>query len=524
MSKTVAQRMATLFAGFLGAHGTHGEPQQDPDSLKWHIKKTARTVPGPATVELWEKHLSGERPLGVAPIREDGTCLWGSGDVDDYEIDIIQLVQAIERAKLPLVPCYSKSGGVHLFLFLSEPAPAVEVQRYLRDVLARLGYANSEVFPKQTEILADRGDKPNWIVMPYFGGTYDNKLRMQVGVKASGGEQTVQEFLALAEERRQPRSALAARARSRPAPSVNGTAPPGTGVAFSDGPPCLQHLVVGGIKPGYQNNTLLMMGIYFKKTNPSDWEALLEQANQDHLDPPGSSEGLASVIRSLRSKDYLYTCKTEPMKSHCNAAVCRARRYGVGDEGAFPAISGISKLDTDPPIWFVNVEDSRLEVNTEELQDYRRFHAKCMSELNRCYMAIKQSDWFTVLSEAMRDVHLVPAPQEVGRQGIFHERLEEFLTNRQRGTSREDLLRGRPWEDEEAGRHYFRLRDLSKFLEREGDKTTSRGQMTEQIKRFGGGDHFFNIKGHGVNVWWVPSRQFRRPPQSDSPSVPGVPV
>jgi hypothetical protein len=512
-----------LFVGFQGSHGTHGDPVQEPGSLKWGIKRTdgkgARTVPGPPTLEMWEEHLAGRRPLGVAPLIEDGTCFWGSGDIDDYEVNAVQLVQTVEKMKLPLVPCRSKSGGIHLFLFMAEPVPAVEVQRYLRDVLARLGYAKSEVFPKQAEVIVSRGDHANWMIMPYYGDDYGGRLQMQVGLKAGGGEMTLGEFLSHAEGMRQPRSVLAARPRATP----SATGKPADG-PFADGPPCLQHLAVGRVKAGHQNNTLLMMGIYYKRVYPATWREELERANHALLSPPGSADGLSSVIRSLSQKDYNYTCKTEPMRSHCNSSVCRMRKYGVGDEGAFPTISGMAKLDVDPPVWFVNVEEARLEVTTEELQDYRRFHAVCMSRLNRCYMALKQADWFVAVAEAMKDVQLLPTPQEVGREGMFGEMLEEFLTNRQRGTSREDLLRGRPWEDEEEGRHYFRLKDLAKFLQREGDRTTTRGQMTSAIKRLGGGDRFFNVKQKGVSCWWVPSSAVHPPERTDPPPVSGVPV
>jgi hypothetical protein len=519
--------MMELFAGFEGAHGTHGEPQQDADSVKWHIKKTARTISGAGpTVKLWEQHLAGKTPLGVAPIRSDNMCVWGCGDVDDYEVNALELIRQIEKMKLPLVPCRSKSGGLHLFLFLAQPAPATEVQRFLRDVMARLGYANSEVFPKQTEVLLARGDKPNWMVMPYFGGDFGGRLMLQVGLKASGGEQTPEEFLTFAEGMRQPRDALAVRAR-RPTGqrrSAGAAEAPEPDQPFGDGPPCLQHLAAAGVHAGQQNNTLLMMGIYFKKRWPADWKEHLERANIEFLDPPGSAEGLTSVIRSLSSKDYNYTCKTEPMKSHCNSAMCRARRFGVGEEGAFPVISGIAKLDTDPPIWFISVEEQRLEVSTDTLQNYQKFHAVCMDRLNRCFTSLKQTDWLAVLSEAMRDVHLIESPPEVGRTGVFAEMLEEFLTNRQRGTTKEDILRGRPWEDEEEGRHYFQLKDLAKFLLREGDKTTTRGQMTSAIRKMGGDSKFINIKSTGRNVWWVPSDQFSHTTSGDPPPVRGVPV
>ena len=94
---TTAERMMALFAGFASAHGTHGEPVQD--GLKWAIKTTARTVREPVTKQLWEKHLRGEISLGVIPIREDGTCSWGSIDVDQYGEDFLKLIDKAERGK-----------------------------------------------------------------------------------------------------------------------------------------------------------------------------------------------------------------------------------------------------------------------------------------------------------------------------------------------------------------------------------------------------------------------------------------
>src|ERR1019366_8696331 len=114
-SRAAAEALMLLFAGFAGAHGTHGTPTQEPDSLKWAIKTTARTLRQPVTVDLWLSHLTGERPLGVIPIREDSTSSWGSIDIDDYDKVLLVLVGRIQREKIPLVACRSKSGGLHLF-------------------------------------------------------------------------------------------------------------------------------------------------------------------------------------------------------------------------------------------------------------------------------------------------------------------------------------------------------------------------------------------------------------------------
>jgi hypothetical protein len=87
-----------------------------------------------------------------------------------YGEDLTTLIKKVEAAKLPLVPCRSKSGGLHLFMFATEPVLAKAMQDCLRELAAGLGIAGSEIFPKQAELLSDRGDQGTWMIMPYFGG------------------------------------------------------------------------------------------------------------------------------------------------------------------------------------------------------------------------------------------------------------------------------------------------------------------------------------------------------------------
>ena len=65
-----AGRLMALFEGFDGAHGTHGKTEQSVEKGgKLEIKKSARTVREPVTLELWTDHVAGERPLGSRPDR-----------------------------------------------------------------------------------------------------------------------------------------------------------------------------------------------------------------------------------------------------------------------------------------------------------------------------------------------------------------------------------------------------------------------------------------------------------------------
>lgn len=525
-----AKRLMELFRGNGSAHGTHGVPEREPGSLKWNIKRTAQTLLKPPTETMWEQHVAGKRPLGIVPIREDNSCSWGSIDFDEYDVDVLKIVERSEQAKYPLVPCRSKSGGLHLFLFLEEPSPASEVQSTLRETAASLGLAKCEIFPKQTELLAEQRDVGNWMVMPYYGDTFGGKLKMQHGLKKSGAEMTVTEFCTFAEKRRTTVEALLAchkvvpitAGKSKRRASGDSSSPGD----FTDGPPCLQHLTAAGVQTDGRKRFLFHAAVYFKRIDPDGWKRRVEDANGRYFKPPLPASEVTSIQSSLTKKDYEYTCKEEPMRSHCDSVACRVRKFGVGRGGGeFPVISGMSKLDADPPIWFVDVEGARLELSTDELQQYQRFHRACMQRVNKCYGLMKQDTWLRLVSEAMENVQIIRVPEEVSSAGRFRELLEEYLTNRAAGERREDLRAGRPWHDEKEGRRYFVLRAFVKFLTQEGVRDVTRPQIVEHVRKLGGGSHLFNFQNkQSVSTWWVPTDKIRSIGQLDTPPINGEPI
>jgi hypothetical protein len=195
----LAARMHALFAGSDRGHGSHGVPVQEPGAVKWTIRNTAITRPGPATLELWKEHLKGGTPLGVIPIRGDDACLWGGINVDEYNVNLLQVIAKVEAAGL--VPCRSKSGGFHLFLFLKGWIRAEKLNPQLIRLAARLGLSSkTEIFPKQLRLVSEH-DRGNWITMPY-GQTFGGKLCAQVGLRSNGTEMTAEEFLDCAEKLR----------------------------------------------------------------------------------------------------------------------------------------------------------------------------------------------------------------------------------------------------------------------------------------------------------------------------------
>jgi hypothetical protein len=69
-----------------------------------------------------------------------------------------------------------------------------------------------------------------------------------------------------------------------------------------------------------------------KKSDPAAWEAAVDADDQRYLDPPLDAKALAAVIKSVRTHDYFYKCKDQPICAVCDKATCRTRQFGIGPD------------------------------------------------------------------------------------------------------------------------------------------------------------------------------------------------
>lgn len=500
-----AERMMKLFAGFEGAHGTHGSYEQNQSKNgKLEIKKSARTIREPVTVDLWKQHLAGTRALGIIPVNEKAECVWGCIDVDRYDINHAAVVKELKNKNLPLIVCRTKSGGLHAFLFLKKPDTAENVRVVLKRMAALMGWGDSEIFPKQNKILAEKGDLGSWLNMPYFGGDKSDRY----AVKDTMAGYSLGEFLDMAEK---------SRITLDDVPSTNEN-------EFSrDAPPCLEHLASMGFPEGTRNNGLFALGIYAKKKWPDDWRKHLERMNRDYMTPPLSSDEVLGVVKGLEKKDYNYTCREQPLCSHCESSLCRTRKFGVTPSGSYPEITGLSKLESEPPIWFLDIEEQRLQLTTKELQNYREFQHVCMEKLTVFYMPIKTETWVQIVGTAMKNAVIIEAPEDMSISGHFMELLEQFCTDRHRATRWEEIHQGRPFHDEETGRYYFRLRDLENHLKKSDFRHWGRNEIGNKLKEIGEYG-FKKIDGKGVNLFNIDEELINGDPTSKLPKSEGNPI
>lgn len=491
----LAKKFMEIFAGMEEAHGTY--EIRGPARMDGKRTGQARTIREPVSVALWSEHLAGTNSIGIVPIRTDETCSWGCIDVDVYPVDHKEVLRRIKDAGLPMCVTVSKSGGAHAFLFLEKPTPAAELQPVLHDIAAQLGYGTSEVFPKQIKVLYERGDIGNWLNMPYFGNS-------RLGLDEAGNELTPEEFIEFAFGRRTSLEKL--HVNGKEGKKSKKAEPDWAKIEplLKDGPPCLQHLALISIPEGARNLGLFAFGVFARKAYPDDWKARLEEYNRKFTGgKPISTKEMATLMKSLERKDYHYRCKDAPINAHCNSGLCRTKRFGIKGDDGMPIFSGLTKLNTDQPLWFLDIEGGgRLELETKELQEQKAFQLKCMKTLTVVPVRMKEDQWQTLLNELMKNVVIVEAPPDVSLEGQFEDLLSAFCTDRAQAQTRDEILLGKPWTD--AGRTYFRMADLEHYLVRNRFVVWTRTQIMNKLRKMNGDSHFFNLKGHGVRVWWVP--------------------
>ncbi len=481
--------MRTLFQGLDRAYGTYEINKKKKVGGGTKNVGTAKTIKDKVSDTLWEDHLKGETGLGIVPIMDDSNCRFGAIDIDVYEgLDIQKIFDEISEQGMPLVPFRTKSGGLHLFCFTKEDVTATLMQSKLSLFASVLGFGGAEIFPKQTEILADRGDIGQWINMPYFDYENSDRHAWTLG----GKKLSIEEFFKMAES-------VWFRAADLEAFSVHLVSD------IADGPPCLQQIVTTGFQSGTRNDGFFNIAIYLKKAYPDDWEAHVDDYNNKYLDPPIQSGEIQQIIKSVRNKDYGYTCNKSPLKDHCNSTKCRGRKFGIGDRAEAPVLTALTKYDTDPPLWFVNLEGSgRLELTTEDLQSQLRFQRKCMEQGNIMPPIVKAPMWQSIINKLMEKLSIIEAPQDASPKGLLFEYLERFCTGKAQAKNREEVLMGKAWTD--SGKHWFRMMDFIDYLERNRFKDFKVQKISSILKQeMKGEHHFVNLKGKGANLWSISS-------------------
>ena len=260
---SLTEELLNAFEGFSGAHG-----QTEVSNQRMNGKQKAKSfiVRQPLTLELMQGHIDGVKGVGAIPINEKNQCKFGALDIDEYPLDHKQLVDKLNQFKIPCIVCRSKSGGAHIFFFFTEWMEAADFRDKAAEIAAALGHGRCEIFPKQEQVLVERGDVGNFINLPYF----DAEKTLRFAYWKDGRvyvEATLQEFIdRIHKIKCDPNKFMDISVGGKPN-------------LYPGYVPCLKSLLTMGIFEGGRNKAAFQLGVFLQKSAPNDWKTQLEQLN-----------------------------------------------------------------------------------------------------------------------------------------------------------------------------------------------------------------------------------------------------
>ncbi len=495
-----------LFKGFESAHGQYRVNKKEADGK---MSGRAVTVSDPATEINFKEHLNGgEYILGVIPLLNNNSCHFGVIDIDIRgEVKLNESLESLEKKirDTPLVLCRSKSGGAHLYLFCEPAIPAIDMVSKLNEFAAQLGYGGSEVFPKQISRANER-DRGNWINLCYWDGDKTERYAISKGKKLK-----LKEFIELVEKKTTTFEAL-------------DKIKPDLVDHFSDGPPCLQHIMTMGFPEGGRNISLFNVGVYYRKKNPDDWQEDLMKFNYEHVSEPLPSAEINGLVKGISKKEYAYTCKQSPICNYCEKSKCMKRDYGIGGVGGGLAleVDAITKYETEnrqSVRWYIEMQGERIEVTTPQLLDQRQLQKLCVEKLNKCPSTMPAPKWEKRINQLLENVEVIVDPDDASPQGQFEKMLDSFLTGKVQARQKDEIMNGKPWHDPDEAKVYFRSEDLFIYLEARRFRYTTQHQIWSWLRLLGGDRKTFRIKSKPVKVWSVPEPEFFDDEELDVPSA-----
>tara|TARA_A100001011_G_scaffold126355_1_gene133218 strand:+ start:350 stop:1879 length:1530 start_codon:yes stop_codon:yes gene_type:complete len=465
------EKFKNIFEGLKIAYGQYQKGERGENGKQ---KGKAFIVRKQITDDLWQNHVEGKGPaLGIIPITESNTCKWGCIDIDEYNLNHHDLISRIRDFGFPLIVCRSKSGGAHVFLFTREFISAALMQQTLKRIAKVLGYEGCEIFPKQTEILVERGDTGNFLNLPYYNGTKG----LRYAINDTGSSCTLEEFYELYDVcacTRQEVEKIKVEEKK-------------IEEAFPAGPPCLNKLASVGFGEGSRNNALFNIAVYYKQSHPDSWEDKIVEANSKYMDPKLSNSEVQQLIKSVNRKGYdKYRCKDAPINAVCQSGLCRTKRFGVGyGEEEMPVLGNLTKYKSNPPQWFLDVSGTRIELTSEQLYSPPLFALACLDQANLVVPVPKSRDWKQYfLKPMMQNLQEVEPLESLNPINQITGLLQDWTTNRQSARTMDDIFNKLPFTDEDKEFTYFRMDDFYAFCKKNNwdqDKTKT-GNLIKRLE------------------------------------------
>ena len=317
------------------------------------------TVHAPPTKQIWKEHLEGSTRIGIKQEKDD-QCKWGCIDIDPHnykDYNQKKIVDIIRDYKLPLIPARSKSGGLHLFLFLDKFYPVKDVRKKL-DEWNNSFFQAIEVFPMN-----------KCLNMPYF----NKDSTTEFAYNEHNTPMLIGAFLELAKSKTISLASLSKLNIEQYEPESN----------WKQYPPCCQKMVQEKWSGNHRNDLLFNMGVLEMKKAEGNLskkqitDILLERNKQIFTTPLPDREVINTVANSVSKKDYALKCNT-PL---CDKDKCKFRALGIGSQPP-PIVTDFTDIQfiksTKSIEYSFKYQEQHIIVTPEDMKDEKSWRTKLL--------------------------------------------------------------------------------------------------------------------------------------------------
>ena len=345
------KRYIEYFDGYRAAYGLadfeHEEAIVDPESGK--KKPVYRWNYEALTEKVYQAHLEGKISIGIQPCNENSEARLGVIDIDPNDYDDFNkkiFIDVIQDYNLPLIPIESKSGGLHLWLFIDSFVSAKEIVSFLTNLLPLFKLKpDNEIFPKQTELTKDGENgklKPGqFINLPYYGGE-------RKGLNIDGTPFELDQFLQVVEANLISKDEL-----DTITENIDKKIYQGVNEDFIDGPPCLASISKESKEKTFDGKDRFMYNYHVlaKMKFPDTWEDKVKNAPVKYFEEihgnAWNDQKLKGKVRSWTKSEKGYTCTQDPLVNFCKKGICVKKKFGIlaGSKGSYPVLTNLRKIE-----------------------------------------------------------------------------------------------------------------------------------------------------------------------------------
>ena len=337
------QEYIKIFNGYRHAYGIADWTNAVIDPENGKKKPVYRWNYEEFTDAIYQEHLEGNISVGIQPTNEKGSAIFGVIDVDpkQYEnFDKKFYLETIQQYKLPLVPVESKSGGLHLYLFMNEFVQSTVIVSFLSNLLPLFHLKpDCEIFPKQTQLTKDPETgilKPGqFINLPYYGG-------QRKAVNIDGTFFTLEQFVQVVDANITTKDELKTITEDMERQSMEGV-----DEDFLEGPPCLALISKISNQETFDGKDRFMYNyhVFVKMKYPDNWEQKVKNAPvkyfaREHANAWDDNK-LKQKTRSWNRSEKGYTCNQSPISDFCKKGICVKKKFGIlaGSKGQYPVLT-----------------------------------------------------------------------------------------------------------------------------------------------------------------------------------------